>query len=108
MKLMLVVVQHSDANRLQDALNQADYRHTKLASTGGFLREGNTTFLLGVKDDEVWYVKEIIKKTCQQRTRVMPTDHSFGDISAGFIEPMEVVVGGAVVFVLPLDEMIKF
>ena len=105
---MLVVVQHSDANLLQDALTKADYRHTKLASTGGFLREGNTTFLLGVKDEEVWYVKEIIKKTCQQRSRLMPTDHAFGDISGGLLEPLEVVVGGAVVFVLPLDEMTKF
>lgn len=106
MKQLVVVTQNSDANKFQEALRAQDYRHTKLASTGGFLREGNTTFMLAVKDDEVWYVKEIIKKSCQTRSRLMPSDILTAEEGL-LMEPMEVTVGGAVVFILPLEEMLR-
>ena len=50
MKLIVAVVQDQDSNRLSTALTKNDFRATKLASTGGFLRSGNTTFLIGTDD----------------------------------------------------------
>ena len=53
MKLIVAVVQDQDSNRLSNALTKAKFRATKLASTGGFLRSGNTTFLIGTDDSLV-------------------------------------------------------
>ena len=107
MKLLVAVVQDIDANRLRDSLSAADFKSTKLSSTGGFLREGSTTFLIGVEDDEVAQVKQIIGETCRERTKFLPAGHFVGHIEGAFLEPMEVAVGGAVVFVLPLDELFR-
>ena len=107
MKLLVAIVQNTDANKLRDELALNEFASTKLASTGGFLREGNTTFLVGVEDDKVWHVKELIRKTCKERTRLMPVTPYLEAGDSLFAEPMEVSVGGAVVFVLPLDEIIR-
>ncbi|MER3557036.1 MAG: hypothetical protein C4302_03585, partial [Thermus sp.] len=48
MKLILAIVQDTDAPGLTKALLEKGFQSTKLASTGGFLREGNTTLLIGV------------------------------------------------------------
>src|SRR5690606_21136355 len=61
-KLIIAVVQDRDSNRLSRALVRENLRVTKLASTGGFLREGNTTFLIGVDDDQVEKVLRIIRE----------------------------------------------
>ena len=107
MKLLVAIVQNNDANGLRDELSAGEFSSTKLASTGGFLREGNTTFLIGVEDDKVERVKALIRKTCKERTKLMPTQAYLNGGESLFAAPMEVSVGGAVVFVLPLDEIIR-
>ncbi len=106
MKLLVIIVQDADANELQKQLTKNDYRATKLTSTGGFLREGNTTFLMAIKDEELPFVKVLIAENCKERTQTMPTRSFYLD-ETGMSESMEVVVGGAVVFVLPLEEMFR-
>ncbi len=104
MKLILAIVQDADAARLQEALSEQGLQSTKLASTGGFLREGNTTVLIGVDDHKVPKVKEIIHNTCRERTKVVTAGspiHALEGIFAS--QPMEVPVGGAIVFVLSTD-----
>ncbi|GAK04845.1 nitrogen regulatory protein P-II GLNB family [Geomicrobium sp. JCM 19037] len=71
MKLIVSVVQDKDSNRLSTALVENDYRATKLASTGGFLKAGNTTFLIGVEDDLVADVLDIIKENCESREQLV-------------------------------------
>ena len=63
MKLVLAIVQDKDADTLAKEFIQNDVRATKLATSGGFLRAGNTTFIVGIEDDRVNEVLEIIKKT---------------------------------------------
>ena len=53
MKLVIAIVQDKDSNRLSNALVREGFRATKLASTGGFLRAGNTTFMIGIEDERV-------------------------------------------------------
>lgn len=48
MKMVIAIVQDHDSQRLTDKLTKNNFRNTKLASTGGFLRSGNTTFLLSL------------------------------------------------------------
>ena len=107
MKLIVAIVQDADANKLQQSLNEHDFRSTKLASTGGFLREGNTTFIIGAKDEDVLKIKDLIQANCKERTKLMPTSQYLGGLEGMYVAPMEVVVGGAIVFVVPLDELVR-
>ncbi len=109
MKLVLAVIQDKDSNRLSQALIKADFRATKLASTGGFLKEGNTTFLIGVDDDQIDELLEIIKENCKSREQlVAPMSPLGGSADAYSPYPVEIEVGGATVFVLPVEAFHQF
>jgi uncharacterized protein YaaQ len=60
-KLIIAVVQNEDADAVVDALLEAEYRATRLASTGGFLRRGNTTLMIGADEDQVDAVLDLIR-----------------------------------------------
>jgi len=68
MKLVVTIVQDKDSNRLSNAFIESDIRATKLSSTGGFLRSGNTTFLIGIEDERVEEVLGIIKEVSKKRS----------------------------------------
>ncbi len=53
MKMIILIVKDNDADIVTQALTTAEYRVTRVASTGGFLRSGVVTLLLGVEDDQV-------------------------------------------------------
>ena len=53
MKMIIVIVKDTDAEQVTQALTSSDFRVTRIASTGGFLRSGVVTLLIGVDDDRV-------------------------------------------------------
>lgn len=109
MKLVVAVVQDKDSNNLASALVNANYKATKLASTGGFLKSGNTTFMIGTEDDHVDDVLAIIKANCQSRDQLVAPISPMGGNADSYIPyPVNVKVGGATVFVLPVDQFEKF
>jgi uncharacterized protein YaaQ len=109
MKLIVAVIQDKDSNRLSDALVDHEYQATKLASTGGFLKAGNTTFMIGVEDARVESVLEIIKENCQSREQLVAPISPMGGNADSYVPyPVEVQVGGATVFILPVDQFEKF
>jgi uncharacterized protein YaaQ len=100
-RLIVAIVQDYDANAITDALTQANFRLTRVGSTGGFLRMGSTTLLIGVEDWQVSRVKRMIMEHCRERMEVVPPDML--DIHAWYpSDVMEVPVGGAVVFALKI------
>lgn len=103
MKLILAVVQDTDADVTMAALTEAGHRVTRVASTGGFFRQGNTTLLCGVEDDQVEGVLSILKTTCQRRTRLLPINLDPADPLLTSAAYTEVPVGGATVFVLNVE-----
>ena len=104
MKLLLTIVQDADASRLQKVLIQNGFDSTKLASTGGFLREGNTTLLIGVETEQLDRVRALIEDTCRERTKMMKPNVAISDLQEVYAaEPMEVTIGGAVVFVVDVE-----
>ena len=109
MKLLISVVNTGDAHPLIDALIDRGYRATLISTTGGFLREGKVTLLIGVADPDVSDVLGIVQTTCRTRTAYLsplpPTPGSAGVYAA---TPIEVQVGGAVVFVLPVARYERF
>lgn len=107
MKLVVCIVQDQDSGSLIDDLTEQRYRVTKLATTGGFLKAGNTTLLIGVDDDEVDNVVKLIDDNCKTReiTTSLLTVTMPGDSYMPF--PLEVKVGGATVFILDVEQHIK-
>ncbi len=106
MKLVLSVVQEKDAGRLIDALTEADVQATMLASTGGFLREGNATIMSGVEDPQVEMVLGVIKRVCQRREQLMtPIPPVVEPVDSYVTYPVKVEVGGAIVFVMNVEHM---
>mgnify|MGYP003425690682 FL=1 len=109
MKLVVAVVQDQDSNRLSSALTKKNYRATKLASTGGFLRSGNTTFLIGTEDTLIPKLLEVIRENCRSREQmVSPVSPMGGNVDSYIPYPVEVEVGGATVFVLPIEQFHHF
>jgi len=109
MKLIIAIVQDKDSNRLQNALIKEGFRATKLASTGGFLRAGNTTFLVGTDDEKVEEVLEVIRANCKVRDQlVTPVSPVSGAADSYIPFPVEVQVGGAAVFVVQVERFEHF
>ena len=109
MQLIIAVVHDRDKQKLADGLVREGYRFTKLASTGGFLREGNTTFLIAIERDKVDEVLKIVSassKTRDQYVNLLPPDAVA--VGAFVANPISVPVGGAVVFVIPIDRFEKY
>ncbi len=110
MKLVIAIVQDEDASRLVNQLMKNGFGVTKLATTGGFLRAGNTTLLIGVDDDKLSSVMEIIEKVCKSRKQLTATPSSvsaMGAMPGAASYPVEVTVGGATVFVMSVDQFVK-
>ncbi len=107
MKLVIAVVQDKDSSRLVENLIKAGHSATKLASTGGFLREGNSTVLSGVDDADIEKVLDIIKKTCRAREQLVTPVTPVGPGESYVPYPVGVVVGGATVFILPVERFLK-
>ncbi len=64
MKLMSIIIQDKDSDRVVEALAQQGLSITRMASTGGFLRQGNVTLFLGVEPEQIDPVIEILRQTC--------------------------------------------
>jgi uncharacterized protein YaaQ len=102
-KLVMMIVSDSDADTLMDALVTAGYYATKVGSTGGFLRHGSVTVFSGVTDANVDAVIDIVNETCRVRREFVPIPGAIAEEGPFNTEPIEVRVGGAVVFVLDID-----
>ena len=107
MKMILAIVSNDDSGRVSGHLTDEGYSVTRLATTGGFLRAGNTTLLVGVEDDKVEAVIDIIAHNSKKRTRKAPAPSSFGSGGVSSAFPVEVTVGGATIFVLDVAQMEK-
>ena len=106
MKLILAIMSNDDAPTASTALNKEGYSVTRLATTGGFLRAGNTTLLVGTDDDKVEQAVEIIGEYSRRRSEVVPSTASY-DIGRYASFPVEVQVGGATIFVVDVEQFIK-
>ena len=107
MKLVIGIINSDDANDLLAEITKASFQATKLSTSGGFLKMGNVTVLVGVEDDKVQEVVEIFKTCCSRRTQMIPTAPPY--LGEGFISaaPVHVTIGGATLFIIDLEEMIK-
>jgi uncharacterized protein YaaQ len=108
MKLIIAIIHEKDTRRVNDALHDAHLPFTKVASTGGFLREGNVTFMIGIEAAKVETVLDVLRESCQTREQyinvVPPAMEPVGTIIPN---PVKVTVGGAIIFVLDVEHFEK-
>jgi len=104
LKLVLIIAADQDADRLIKRLIDQGYPATKISSTGGFLRRGSATVLSGVEAREIEDILAIVRQECSARTEYLPvqTLPFFGE-GAVVAEPVEVRLGGAIVFVVNVE-----
>lgn len=103
MKLIVAIVQAYDTDPLLRNVTSAGFSVTRIQSIGGFLRAGNSTVLMGVDDDRVRECLDLIRASSQSRVEVVPDDLEAEIFDITGADVHTVVVGGAVVFVLPIS-----
>jgi uncharacterized protein YaaQ len=104
MKAVVAVVQGQDTIKLGNALRQKNIPFTTIDSTGGFLRERNSTFMMGTSDDQLQRVLDIISANCHTRSEYVSSYPSAFDPAEFYMpRPIEVQVGGASVWVLDVE-----
>lgn len=100
MKMITAIVNKKDTSRVCDALTNSGVEFTRLATTGGFLRAGNTTLMIGIDDERLESTLDVIRKNCARRMEKVSTPSAMDSTvhlpNAGIAE---VLVGGAIVFV---------
>lgn len=108
MKLIVAIVQDYDVDRLLRSVTSAGLGATKISSTGGFLRTGNTTVIMGVDDHRVTTCIRLIEQTCRSRAEVQfdPVATEYAEWYGAGLH--EVTIGGAIVFQLHVDRFTQF
>lgn len=106
MKMVVAIISTEDANKIQKVLIESGIIATRLATTSGFLRARNATFLIGVNDEQVPDVLNLIEENTKKRNVTVPNTivNEFGAFAS---LPIEVEVGGATIFVLNVDQFMK-
>ena len=103
-KLVVAVVHNEDAQALIDVLLKREHRATWIHSSGGFLKQSNATVLVGIEDDRVEEIVGLVRDTCHTRKQTVTPIPPIMEPGEFFLPyPLEVEVGGAVIFVLPVE-----
>lgn len=108
MKLLFAIIQNDDKKALTRALIEHDINVTRISSSGGFLHGGNTTLMIGVPKEKLDVALETIKEHSSRRQIVTAPatgiPHNVDSVSM----PMTVTVGGATVFILEVEDFVRF
>ena len=110
-KLIMAILQGDDYVDTIDELNQNGFFATILSSTGGFLKKKSVTVMIGVEEEKVQQVLDILKQCAGHRQQMTYSDVSMstgGHAPQIPLVPVPVNVGGVVVFILNLDDLQKF
>jgi uncharacterized protein YaaQ len=108
-KLAICILHNRDKGRVSDEMLKAGFKFTIIGSTGGFLREGNTTILVGSEEAEIPILKKLLEQNCQSREQlvnVMP--YETAPPGAFIPSPVKVPVGGAVMFLIDVEQFHRF
>jgi len=106
LKLIIAIVSKDDASKVMKELIKEKFFVTKLASSGGFLRSGNTTLMIGTRKKNIDHAIDVITEHSKNRKEVVPNSFAseFGMMSS---VPIEVNVGGATMFIIDVEKHIK-
>jgi uncharacterized protein YaaQ len=106
MKLLIAIIHRDDSANVLDELASKGIPFTRLSTTGGFLRTGNDTLLMGIDEEKIPLVLEILTEYCSVRKQFVDVSQA-AFLGALMHAPVEVTVGGATVFVLDVEQFHK-
>lgn len=106
MKLIMAIVNKKDVKSVCQALMKDGFQFTKISSIGGFLTVGNTTLIIGTEDDKLEKGLDIIRNHCKKRVVKVPS-LMYSNAMYPSSLPMDVIVGGAIVFVSNVERFEK-
>ena len=108
MKLIFAVVQNDDVKALTRALIDHEISVTRISSSGGFLRGGNTTLMIGIEDDKVdLALSDIKEKSSRRKTVTVPSAGLPYPVDTAAM-PLQITVGGATVFIVDVADFKKY
>lgn len=102
----MAIMGKNDSSIVMDALTEENFQVTRMASTGGFLKSGNTTLIIGVEDNKTNKVIDIISKYSSKRKQLV-TESLNNYFSSFNAKSFEITTGGAIIFVLDVDKFEK-
>ncbi len=107
MKLCLIVVPDAHEDQLATSLRNAGFRFTQIEARGGYRGQRVATVITAVEDREVPALHTLLHRDFPDISMPMPAQALGVDVDEGGYEMMDVRVHGAVMFVLPLDELFR-
>lgn len=111
MKLVVIVTHKDKEKELEKELVSKNLPLTRLESRGGFLKQKNSTFLLGVEENKVEEIMEVVKQVCKTKEELVaapaPAIPDPGEASLPLNGSTKIKVGGATVFVADIDKFMK-
>ncbi len=107
MKLILAIIQNEDEDLLVEALEAERIASTHIGSSGGFLRASNVTLMMAIEESRVECALELMRKFCKRRAKHLHTLLPSMEARDRFMNTVSIEVGGAIVFILPLERIEK-
>jgi len=105
-RMAITIVDGSQSRDLIKALNQDHFPVTTLDAVGGFLHEAMVTLVVGMAESRLPDFFTLIRELCPCRTRYVPMGVELS-LSPGYPMMIEARVGGATVFILPVERFVQ-
>jgi len=105
-RLAITIVDGSQAHGLIEALNEVGIQATMVDAVGGFLHDALVTLLVGMSKANLAKFFEVVRKSCPRRTRYVSMGVEMA-MTPGYPLMIEAHVGGASVFVLPVENFVQ-
>lgn len=106
-KFCIIIVPSSDGDRLLNRMAELRFPATRVGSTGGFLKRGSVTVFSALEEHRITELVNLLHREFPEVVESMPTSSLpfMDDLDMTPASSVQVRVGGAVLFVLPLDRM---
>ncbi len=105
-RMAITIVDGGQSRDLLKALNERHLPVTTLDAVGGFLHEAMVTLIVGTSAERLSDFFALVREKCPSRTRYVPMGVELS-LSPGYPMMIEARVGGATVFVLPVDRFVQ-
>ncbi len=106
MKMLIAIINDDDCTRVLTELSNQGFGATRLSTSGGFLRSGNSTLLIGVEEENIEKIFDIFRRFSSRRKQMISPMGGMDGLDM-FTPPVEISVGGATVFVIDVDKFVK-
>ncbi len=102
-RVAITITDGSQSRALVEVLNQEGFRTTVINAVGGFLHDSLVTLLVGLSHERLPHFFTLVRTYCPRRTRYVPMGAEL-TLAPGYPLMIEAAMGGASVFILPVED----